>query len=252
VFRTIASALVVLAGVSIATLVAQTRAGGPVWETLIRAPLPEDSEPFMSINGLSVSAEPVAEHSHASPVFAYVVQGEIENHVEPGPPAVHKAGGFFYEPPRHLHKMLRGLSPTEPAQLIIMGAGRTGVPASLIKLLDDEPVQLLRFRFGEPTQPLRYQFREPLVSTVNQELRLVRLTLPAGARAHARAHSGRGLVFVLEGEIEVSGATARPRAYGAGDLFREPAGQGGIALRNTSASESARLLLYQVSAKEKL
>jgi quercetin dioxygenase-like cupin family protein len=105
----------VLAAVAAGRLVAQSGAERPVWRTLLQAALPEDSEPFISVNSLAVS-EPVREHSHSSPVFAYVVQGEIENQVDPDPPAIHRTGGFFYEAPRQLHKMLRGLSTTETAR----------------------------------------------------------------------------------------------------------------------------------------
>jgi hypothetical protein len=236
---------------SAAVLVAQAGTGNVVWKTLAEAPLSEDAEPFININGLSVSTEAVAEHSHAGPVFAYIVEGEIENHVEPDPPARHTAGGFFHEAPRQVHKMLRGLNPALPATLIIMGAGRSGVPAALIKRLDDEPVQLLQYRFADPSVTVRYQFQEPLPSTRNQELRVLRLTLPAGAAADARAHSGPGLAVVLDGRIEMSGTSSRSRIYDTGDLFRDPGNRVGTRFRNVSKTEPAMLLLYQVSEQER-
>jgi len=178
------------------------------------------------------------------------VQGEIENQVEPDPPVIHQTGGFFHEAPGQLHKMLRGLS-TAPAKLLVFGAGRTGVPASLIKPLQDEPVQLLHYHFGDPEQSVRYQFRAPLLSTVNKTLSLLRLTLPAGARSDAPAHAVR-LVYVLEGKIAISGGSAEsqtPRIYSVGDLFLEPASGAVITFRNASGSEPARILVYQVSEK---
>src|SRR5580765_8432732 len=169
---------------------AQTPAN-PQWETLVRAPLPEGIEPLLSVNGLTMPAEPVKEHSHAGPVVGYILQGEIENQVEPDPPAIYKAGGFFSEAPRHVHKFMRNLG-SEPAKLIIFQAGRTRVPASLTKVLS-EPTRLVL-----PNVDLT-QWQVPITSTPNQELRLVRLTLPAGARAESAPHSGPGLVYVLEG-----------------------------------------------------
>jgi len=250
--RIIATVLTtVLAAVPSGWLVAESGAERPVWKTLLLVPLPEDSAPFISVNSLAVS-EPVREHSHASPVFAYVVQGEIENQVEPDPPAIHKTGGFFYEPRGHVHRMLRNVTTAEPATLIIFQAGRTAVPAPLLKVLQSEPVKLLQHRFGAPASTNQtYQFQAPLLSTVNQELSLLRLTLPAGARSDAPAHSVR-LVYVLEGKVAVSGGSTHartPQTYNVGDLFFEPASHAGLAFRNASTSEPARILVYQVSEK---
>src|SRR6185437_2963248 len=91
----------------------------PAWETLLRAPLPEDAEPKISVFSIPVGPAPPtppaagAGHRHAGPVFAYILQGEIENQVEPDPPQIYKTGGFFYETPMHLHRFLRNRSQTE-------------------------------------------------------------------------------------------------------------------------------------------
>jgi quercetin dioxygenase-like cupin family protein len=177
---------------------------------------------------------------HAGPVVAYIVEGEIENEVEPDPPAVYKAGGFFYEPAMHVHKVIRNLSTTAPAKLIIFQAGLTRVPASSIKMLQTEPTKLLQ-----------YQLQVPLPSTVNQELRLHRLTLPPGTRSDALAHSGPGVVHVLEGTITTSSPSAQPRTYSAGDVFLEPANRAGLTVRNANDREPAKLLLYHVSEQVK-
>jgi quercetin dioxygenase-like cupin family protein len=238
--RVIATVLTaVLATASAAMLVAQSGAARPEWETLVRAPLPEDGEPMLSVNGLTLPAQPVAEHSHAGPVVGYILQGEIENQVEPEPPAIHKPGGFFYEPPRHVHKIMRNLS-AEPAKLIVFQAGRTGVPASLTKVLS-EPTKLVLTTFT--------QWKVTIPSTMNQELRLLRLTLPASARGDVRTHAGPGLVYVLEGTIRTSGLPAQSSTYAAGDLFLDPANQTGLTFKNASGNEPAKLLLYHVSEK---
>jgi hypothetical protein len=249
--RIFATALPIgLAVLSAMSLIAQSESGKPEWETLARAPLPEGVEPVLSINSLALPAEPVPRvtqpHTHSGPVVAYIVRGEIENQVEPEPPVVHRPGSFFLEPPQHVHKMLRNRSTTEPAMLIICQVGRTGVPDSLTKTLEpDEPVQLLEFHFGEPVQPLRYQFKVPFRSAVNQELRVLRLTVPPGANADF-PHTGPALVFVLEGTIRTSGRSVPVRTYASGNLFHDPAYRAGVAFRNVSR-EPAKLLLYQVS-----
>jgi quercetin dioxygenase-like cupin family protein len=231
-FRIAATALIALvAAFPTRSLEAQSGAGKPVWETLMQKPLPEDSEPKVSVFSIPVGPAPPeprplgAGHTHAGPVFAYILQGEIENQVEPDPPEVYKSGGFFYEAPGHVHRFLHNLSKNEPAELIVFQAGDTGQAAPAIKLL----------------------LQEGLPTTADQELSLFRLTLPAGARSEARMHSGPGFVYVLEGKIE--SPTGEPKVYGAGDLFLEPAGQAGLTYRNASDKETAKLLLYQVSKK---
>jgi quercetin dioxygenase-like cupin family protein len=222
-------------------LAAQSSAEPYELETLVRAPLPENVEPIISVNGLTVPAQPVAAHSHAGPVVGYIVEGEIENQIEPDPPAIHGPGGFFYEAPRRMHQIMRNLS-AEPAKLIIFQAGRTGVPASLLKALQSEPTKLFLPSFT--------QWQVPLPSTVNQELRLLRLTISAESRADARVHSGPGVVYVLQGTITTSGPPAPPRTYAAGDLFLDPANRAGLTFVNASDREPATLLLYHVTARE--
>ena len=218
---------------------AQTAAPAPKWEVLVRAPLPADTEPVISVNGLTMPKEPVGEHSHPGPTIGYIAAGEVENQVAPDPPVIHRSGGHFYEAPRQLHKMMRNLS-AEPAKLLIFHAGRTGVPASLQKPLPAEPTKL---SFTTPTQ-----WQVPLPSTANQELRLIRLTLPVGARTEVAAHSGPGMAYVLEGSISiVGGGSPKPQEYSAGDLFLDPANRSGLIYRNLTGKEPATLLLYYVS-----
>jgi quercetin dioxygenase-like cupin family protein len=184
-------------------------------------------------------AQPVNEHSHAGPVVGYILRGEIENQVEPDAPAIYKPGDFFYEAPRRLHKIMRSLS-AEPATLVIFQAGRTGVPSTLTRVLS-EPTKLVL-----PNTNLT-QWQLPIPSTANQELRLIRLGLPAGTRTEALAHSGPGLVYVQEGTITVLGASPQPQTHSAGDLFLDPANKGPQIFRNASAREPVTLLLYHVS-----
>jgi quercetin dioxygenase-like cupin family protein len=102
--------------------------GTPVatWEALVRVPLPADSEPVISLNGLVMPAEPVAEHSHPGQTIGYITSGEIENQVMPDPPAFFKPGGYFVEAPRQLHKVMRNVS-TVPATLDAVVNARTNV-----------------------------------------------------------------------------------------------------------------------------
>src|SRR5262245_794653 len=212
----------------------------PAWETLVREPLPADIEPVISVNALTMPEQPVAEHSHPGPVIGYIVDGEIENQIDPDPPAIFKAGGVFYETPGHLHKIMRTVS-AAPANLLIFHASRTGVPESLLQPLPNEGTTL---SFGD----VLTQWQVPLSSTTDQELRLVRLTLPIGSRAEARTHSGPGLIYIVEGVVTISGPSTEPQTYWAGDLFRDP-NNAELMFNNASSTATAKLLLYHVTKK---
>lgn len=70
-------------------------------------------------------------HQHSGPVFAYILEGNIENQVEPDPPKTYAAGGVFFEPSMHVHRMLRNLSETHPAKLLIFQIVPNGKPAAI-------------------------------------------------------------------------------------------------------------------------
>jgi quercetin dioxygenase-like cupin family protein len=211
----------------------------PRLEMLVREPLPEDIEPVISVNGLTMTEQPVAEHSHPGPVIGYVFDGEIENQIDPDPPAIFKVGGVFYEPPRHLHKIMRAVG-AAPARLLVFHAGRTGVPESQLRPLPNEGTTL---SFGVLTQ-----WQVPFSATADQELRLVRLTLPIGSHAEAFANSGPGLIYVAEGVVTISGPSTEPQTYWAGDLFRDP-NNADLTFNNASSTAAAKLLLYHVTTK---
>jgi len=233
--RIIATVLAaVLAAFPSGRLEAQAGKRMPVWETLMRAPIPQETMPKINVLTLPpvppappVPREPGAGHTHAGPVFGYILHGEIENLVEPDPPGIYKTGEVFYETPLHVHRYLRNVSKTESANVLIFQAGDTGQRNPAIKLLMEEPFQ----------------------KTEGHEVSLHRLTLPAGALSDAPAHSGPGIVYVLEGKIEASSTADQPKMYSAGDLFLEPANRAGLTFKNASSGEPAKLLLYQVSDK---
>lgn len=95
--------------------------------TLMQEPLSEMPNPEVTVLTLTVapggSSQP---HKHTGPVFAYLLEGEIENQVDPDPPRRYKPGEYFYEPPMHVHRALRNLSSTMPAKLLIFQVGEKG------------------------------------------------------------------------------------------------------------------------------
>ncbi len=96
-------------------------------ETLMQEPLAE--MPNAEVRVITLTVAPGANsspHKHTGPVFAYLLEGEIENQVDPDPPRRYKPGEFFYEPPLHVHRSLRNLSATKAAKLLIFEVGEKG------------------------------------------------------------------------------------------------------------------------------
>ena len=96
-------------------------------QTLMQEPLAEMPDPEVTVITLTVAPGAVSPpHQHTGPVFAYILEGEIENQVDPNPPQKYKAGEFFYEPPMHVHRVLRNLSNSQAAKLLIFQVGEKG------------------------------------------------------------------------------------------------------------------------------
>jgi quercetin dioxygenase-like cupin family protein len=209
-----------------ASLAAQSGNVKPEWETLMRAPIPDYTLRTLSVLSLpsfppapEVPRDPGPGHTHAGPVFGYILHGAVEIQVEPDLPGTYKTGEVFSETPMHLHRYLRNASKSDTASVLIFQTGDASQRAAVIKLLIEAPFE----------------------KAAKQEVSLLRLTLPAGAESDASPHAGPGIAYVLEGTIEVSSAAGR-KTYGAGEVFLEPAGR---KFKNASGSEPAKLLLYQ-------
>lgn len=102
------------------------RGPSPV-KTLMQEPLGDIPNPEVSVITLTVAPGAVSPpHEHIGPVFAYILEGEIENQVEPNSPKTYKPGDYFYEPAMHVHKMLKNLSKTKPAKLLIFQVAEKG------------------------------------------------------------------------------------------------------------------------------
>ncbi len=65
-------------------------------------------------------------HRHTGPVFAYVLEGSIQNQVDPEPLKTYHAGDIFYEPTLHVHRALNNLSKTKPASILVFEIGEKG------------------------------------------------------------------------------------------------------------------------------
>lgn len=96
-------------------------------QRLMQEPLAEMPNPQVTVITLTVApGANSSPHRHTGPVFAYILEGVIENQVDPNPPQTYKPGDFFYEPAMHVHRSLRNLSSTAPAKLLIFEVGEKG------------------------------------------------------------------------------------------------------------------------------
>jgi len=98
-----------------------------VVQTLMQESLGEIPNAELKVSTLTIPpGAPSLPHKHTGPVFAYLLEGEIENQVDPNPPQRYKAGEYFYEPTLHVHRLLRNLSGTVAAKLLIFEVGEKG------------------------------------------------------------------------------------------------------------------------------
>jgi quercetin dioxygenase-like cupin family protein len=96
-------------------------------EDLISEPLGQMQNPEVTMLTLTLAPGSNSHpHRHTGPVFAYILEGSIENQVDPGPAKTYQRGDFFYEPPMHVHRQMKNLSATEPAKILVVQVGEKG------------------------------------------------------------------------------------------------------------------------------
>jgi quercetin dioxygenase-like cupin family protein len=96
---------------------------------LISEPLGQMQDPEVTM--LTLTLPPGSNsrpHQHTGPVFAYILEGSIENQVEPDSAKAYHRGDFFYEPPMHVHRQMKNLSATETAKILVVQVGEKGKP----------------------------------------------------------------------------------------------------------------------------
>ena len=192
-------------------------------QTLVQGSLGDTTEPTMSLFILNLSAGlTVPSHSHEGVVFAYILEGEIENQIEPDPPKIYHAGDFFHERARQVHRMFRNVSKTEPAKVLVFQNTAT-LPRGRKPLL-----------------------QQPLADRVGQEVSVIKITTAPGATAGAHQHNGPVFAYLLKGEVESQVDPDPPRVYRSGDVFYEAPMHTHRFYRNLSKTEPAELLVFSV------
>lgn len=137
--REIGKILALAAGALVAgsasTLAADTTAQGQMHHSgdsigvkdLMTEPLAQMQDPEVTMLTLTLAPGATSHpHKHTGPVFAYIVEGSIENQVDPEPAKTYHRGEFFYEPPMHVHRQLKNLSATQPAKILVVQVGEKG------------------------------------------------------------------------------------------------------------------------------
>ncbi|MGH9240934.1 MAG: cupin domain-containing protein [Vicinamibacterales bacterium] len=196
-------------------------------QVLMQEPLGETTEPKMALFTLSLApGRAVPSHQYAGVVFAYVLEGAIENLAEPGQPRIHRAGDFFHERPGQVHRTFRNLSETTPAKILVLQNAGTLPPG---------------------VKPLLH---ESLTDLTNQEISLTKNTTPpGGASPGPHKHSGPVFAYLVKGEVESQVEPGEPTVYRSGEVFYEPPLHTHRFYRNLSKTEPAELLVFQVVPK---
>src|SRR5688572_16730194 len=65
-------------------------------------------------------------------------------------------------------------------------------------------------------------YRKPLTDLAGKEIRIVDLSIPAGATSPAHRHPGDTFVYVIDGEVQIGLNEDAPVTVKAGEVFHEP------------------------------
>jgi quercetin dioxygenase-like cupin family protein len=192
-------------------------------QTLIEGPLGNTTEPTMSLFILDMPpGRSAPTHTHEGVVFAYVLAGEIENQVDPDPLRVYRAGDFFHERPKQVHRVFRNASKTEAAKILVF-QNTAALPPGVKPLL-----------------------QQPLADLTNQEVSVIKIIRDPGSVSSAHQHPGPVFAYLLKGEVESQVDPDPPKVYRAGDVFYEPPMHVHRFYRVLSKTEPAELLVFFV------
>jgi quercetin dioxygenase-like cupin family protein len=206
-------------------------------QILLQGALGDIKAPVMSLYVLRLDpGQTGTPHSHDRAIFAYILEGEVENQIERDPLKTLHVGDFFDERPNQVHRVFRNLSTTKPAR-ILMFQNRPMLP----------PEGTL-----PPGVESKSRLQEPLGDVPSPEVSLTKITTAPGATsAGAHQHPGPVFAYLLKGEVESQVDPDPPKTYRAGDVFYEPAMHAHRLYRNLSTTEPAELLVFQIREKGK-
>jgi quercetin dioxygenase-like cupin family protein len=92
-----------------------------------------------SVTVVEVKFEPGQQdvpHTHAGPVFGYVIEGEYAHAIDDEPVKTYKAGDTFYEPSGCIHRVARNPSAKSKTRLLAVILGPRGEARVTVPHLD--------------------------------------------------------------------------------------------------------------------
>jgi quercetin dioxygenase-like cupin family protein len=93
-----------------------------------------------SVTVVEVTFEPGQQdvpHSHAGPVFGYVIEGEYAHAIDDEPVKTYKAGDTFYEPSGCIHRVAQNPSEKTRTRLLAVILGPRGEERVTVPHVDD-------------------------------------------------------------------------------------------------------------------
>ena len=104
---------------------------------ITRIPLLKEVLPagdYRSVQAAIVELAPGAgapRHRHDVALVVYVLDGVVENRFNDGAPVTHRRGDSWWEAPGTVHNVIRNLSGTERARLLVVYIGEEGKAATV-------------------------------------------------------------------------------------------------------------------------
>jgi len=89
-----------------------------------------------------------------------------------------------------------------------------------------------------------------LAGVKGKEVNVMRFIAPPGFKTSRHMHPGQLFVYVVKGTVTIDVDGKPPRKLGPGEIFEEPPGEAMIG-RNTSATNNAELIVFQIGDKGK-
>ena len=213
-------AVSILAALASLNLCGQARRG-------IVEPLGETSEPNLTFFVLNIAAgATVPARTHSEAAFAFVIEGDVESkQASKAAEALH-VGTFFRELRGEPARMLKNLSSTAAAKVLIL-QNSPSLPAGAKALLQTK-----------------------LTNLQDQEVTIAKITTaPNDPSPNPHQHPGPTFAYLWKGEVKSQIDPDEPETFHAGEVFLEVPERVHRSYLNVSKTESAELLLFGVAGK---
>lgn len=93
-------------------------------------------------------------------------------------------------------------------------------------------------------------FQTNIADATNQEIVVLEVTYPAGAKSASHRHNAHTIVYVLEGTVKMAVAGGETLTLGPGEVFYENPDDIHTVSMNGSDTEPAKILVYFLKEKD--